>query len=113
MHRYNEGTLSRMRTEYVLPLQTRISRQIEHLEKDRDAVSGSPANKIQREIVALRKQQAELLKFDELLRHYADKKIRLDLDEGVKVNYAKFGGLLTDVKKITGKDNDEQREDAE
>ncbi|MCC6543787.1 MAG: BREX-1 system adenine-specific DNA-methyltransferase PglX [Nitrospirae bacterium] len=102
LHRYNEGTLSRMRTEYVLPLQTRISRQIEHLEKDRDAVSGSAANKIQREIIELRRQQAELLKFDELLRHYADKKIRLDLDDGVKVNYAKFGSLLTDVKKISG-----------
>ncbi|HZX49389.1 MAG TPA: BREX-1 system adenine-specific DNA-methyltransferase PglX [Nitrospirota bacterium] len=113
LHRYNEGTLSRMRTEYVLPLQTRIARQIEHLEKDRDAVSGSAANKIQREIIALRKQQAELLKFDELLRHYADKKISLDLDDGVKLNYAKFGGLLADVKKIAGKDNDEQREDTE
>lgn len=113
LHRYNEGTLSRMRTEYVLPLQTRISRQIEHLEKDRDAMSGIAANKIQREIITLRRQQAELLKFDELLRHYADKKIRLDLDDGVKVNYAKFDGLLADVKKIAGKDNDEQREDTE
>ena len=103
LHRYNEGTLSRMRTEYVLPLQTKISRQIEHLEKDKDAAqSGSAENKIQKEILKLRKQAEELSKFDELLRHYADKKIKLDLDDGVKVNYGKFGELLADVKKIAG-----------
>ncbi|TRZ93675.1 BREX-1 system adenine-specific DNA-methyltransferase PglX [bacterium] len=114
LHRYNEGTLARMRTEYVLPLQTKISRQIEHLEKDKDAAqSGSEANKIQKEILSLRKQAEELGKFDELLRHYADKKIKLDLDDGVKVNYRKFGDLLSDVKKIAGSDDNEQREDTE
>jgi len=114
LHRYNEGTLARMRTEYVLPLQTKISRQIEHLEKDKDvAQSGSAANKIQKEIISLRKQAEELSKFDELLRHNADKKIKLDLDDGVKMNYGKFGDLLSDVKKIAGNTNDEQREDTE
>ena len=98
LHRYNEGTLARMRTEYVLPLQTKIMRHIEHLEKDKDAASGSTANKIQKEIVALQKQQAELSKFDERLRHYADMKIKLDLDEGVKANYGKFGELLEPIK---------------
>lgn len=104
VHRYNEGTLSRMRTEYVLPLQSRLSRHIEHLEKDRDAASStSAANKIQREIDKLRKQREELLRFDEKLRHYADMRIKLDLDDGVKVNYDKFGDLLAEVKAVTGK----------
>jgi hypothetical protein len=39
---------------------------------------------------------------DELLRHYADKRISLDLDDGVKVNYGKFGNLLAEVKAVTG-----------
>jgi len=104
LHRYNEGTLSRMRTEYVLPLQTKINRHIEHLEKDKDiAVSTSAANKIQKEITALLKQKDELIKFDERLRHYADMKIKLDLDDGVKVNYGKFDDLLANVKAIVGK----------
>lgn len=107
LHRYNEGTLSRMRTEYVLPLQTKIARQIEHLEKDKDAVSGSTANKIAKEIASLRKQAEELRKFDEVLRHYADKRIKVDLDDGVKVNYGKFGNLLAEVKKIAGSSSDE------
>jgi len=98
LHRYNEGTLARMRTEYVLPLQTKIIRHIEHLEKDKDAASGSTANKIQKDIVALQKQQSELSKFDEKLRHYADMRISLDLDDGVKANYVKFGELLEPIK---------------
>ena len=40
--------------------------------------------------------------FDEQLRHYADMRIQLDLDDGVKVNYGKFGDLLSDVKAVTG-----------
>lgn len=98
LHRYNEGTLARMRTEYVLPLQTKIARHIEHLVKDKDTASGAAANKIQKEIVTLQKQQAELAKFDEKLRHYADMKIKIDLDDGVKANYVKFGELLEPIK---------------
>ena len=51
----------------------------------------------------LGKQQAELQAFDEQLNHYANERISLDLDDGVKVNYAKFGTLLADVKKVSGK----------
>jgi hypothetical protein len=48
------------------------------------------------------KQLEELRAFDEELRHYADQRIRLDLDEGVKANYGKFGNLLAERKAITG-----------
>jgi hypothetical protein len=44
----------------------------------------------------------ELRRFDEQLRHYADQRIALDLDDGVKVNYGKFGDLLAEVKAVTG-----------
>jgi type II restriction/modification system DNA methylase subunit YeeA len=105
LHRYNESTLSRMRTEYVLPLQTKINRQIESLEQDiKTADSTSAKNKIQKTITLLLKQKEELIIFDEKLRHFADKRIKIDLDDGVKVNYAKFGDLLADVESITGKD---------
>jgi len=103
-HRYNEGTLSRMRTEYVIPLQGKISARIDHLEADsKAATSTSHGKKLQRERDKLVKQQAELQTFDEKLRHYADKRISLDLDDGVKVNYGKFGDLLAEVKAVTGK----------
>jgi len=51
----------------------------------------------------LKKKQAELSKVDDELRHYADMKIALGLDDGVKVNYSKFGNLLAEKKAITGK----------
>ncbi len=47
-------------------------------------------------------QLEELRSFDELLRHYADQRISLDLDDGVKVNYGKFGSLLAEVKAVAG-----------
>jgi len=43
------------------------------------------------------------MSFDEKLRHYAGQRISLDLNDGVKVNYGKFGDLLAGVKAVTGK----------
>ena len=107
LHRYNESTLSRMRTEYVIPLQGKISGRIEQLEADKlKATSTSQRKKFQKEQDDLKKQQAELLVFDEKLKNYAGQRIKLDLDDGVKVNYAKFGDLLAEVKAVTG-GNDE------
>lgn len=104
LHRYNEGTLARMRTEYVVPLQGMVSSRIEQLEGDvAGATSTSHRRKLEKEREALVKQQAELQEFDEKLRHYADQRISLDLDDGVKVNYGKFGDLLAEVKAVTGK----------
>ena len=108
LHRYNEGTLARMRTEYVIPLQGQIAARIDQLEGDKaKATSTSHRNKIQKEQDKLNKQQAELATFEEKLKHYADMRISLDLDDGVKVNYAKFGDLLAESKAITGGKNDE------
>jgi len=103
LHRYNEGTLSRMRTEYVTKLQGKIDSRIDHLAEDIAAASStSHRKKLEKERDTLRKHQAELLAFDEKLRHAADKRIALDLDDGVKVNYGKFGDLLAEVKAVTG-----------
>jgi len=103
LHRYNEGTLARMRTEYVIPLTAKMAAYAKKLENDKEA-SGSAAEvkRLEKEIAQLHKQQAELSEFDEKLRHYADQRISLDLDVGVKVNYGKFGDLLAEVKAITG-----------
>jgi SAM-dependent methyltransferase len=108
LHRYNEGTLARMRTEYVIPLQGQIAARIDQLEGDKaKATSTSHRTKIQKEQDKLKKQQAELAIFEEKLKHYADMRISLDLDDGVKVNYAKFGDLLAESKAITGGKDEE------
>ena len=103
LHRYNEGTLSRMRTEYVIPLLGRLSARIEQLESDKlKASSTSQRKKLQKEQDDFKKQLGELMAFDERLKNYADQKIKLDLDDGVKVNYAKFADILAEVKAVTG-----------
>ena len=108
LHRYNEGTLSRMRTEYVVPLTGKIQGRIEMLEKDANAAGNTAVrNKLTREVYRLKKKHSELLAYDEQLRHYADMRITLDLDDGVKVNYGKFGELLAEVKAVAGGDSDE------
>ena len=103
LHRYNEGTLSRMRTEYVTPLMGKYDAQLVRLSDDMVNATGSEARRIEKDIKALEKKQAELRTFDEQLKHYAEKRITLDLDDGVKENYGKFGNLLADVKSIHGK----------
>jgi hypothetical protein len=108
LHRYHEGTLARMRAEYVVPLTGKMQSRIEMLEKDRVAASSTAArNKIAKQIESLKKKYAELLAYDEKLRHYADMRITLDLDDGVKVNYGKFGDLLAEVKAVTGGASDD------
>jgi len=93
-----------MRTEYVIPLQGKINARIDQLREDAAAATSTPhRKKVERERDKLIKQQAELQAFDEKLRHYADQRISLDLDDGVKVNYGKFGDLLAEVPAVTGK----------
>ena len=107
LHRYNQSTLSRMRAEYVVPLTGKIQSRIDMLKKDADAASSNAEkSKLGKDIDKLGKKYVELLSFDEKLRHYADLRIQLDLDDGVKVNYGKFGDLLAEVKSVTGSSDD-------
>ncbi|MEZ8353185.1 BREX-1 system adenine-specific DNA-methyltransferase PglX [Vibrio sp. 10N.222.54.F12] len=103
LHRYNEGTLSRMRTEYVTPLMGKLESRKNILEDSKATASGAELRAIDKELKTIEKKQAELVTFDEELKHLAEMKISLDLDDGVKVNYGKFGNLLADVKAIHGK----------
>lgn len=112
LHRYNESTLARMRTEYVMPLISKMAAYAKTLEDSKEASSSAAeTNRIEKQLLALHKQQAELSTFEENLRHLADQRITLDLDDGVKVNYGKFecktdnnktAYLLADVKAVTG-----------
>lgn len=102
LHRYHDATLARMRTEYVVPLLARYQANIDRLNEQVDGASGGEATRIKRERDNLSKKFNELRSFDDRLRHYADMRISIDLDDGVKVNYGKFGDLLADVKVITG-----------
>ncbi|HHZ6826494.1 BREX-1 system adenine-specific DNA-methyltransferase PglX [Klebsiella michiganensis] len=102
LHRYNDATLARMRTEYVVPLLARYQANIDRLNEQVDGASGGESARLKRGRDNLSKKFNELRSFDDRLRHYADMRISIDLNDGVKVNYGKFGDLLADVKAITG-----------
>jgi type II restriction/modification system DNA methylase subunit YeeA len=102
LHRYNEGTLSRMRTEYVTPLMGKLESRKAMLNEQHESATAAEQRAIDKELKSIDKKQAELRTFDEELKHFSEMKISLDLDDGVKVNYGKFGNLLADVKGIHG-----------
>ena len=92
-----------MRAAYVTPLQGKIAARLELLEREEaGAGSTSSRNALKKQRELLLKKQDELRHFDDLLRHSADQNIQLDLDDGVKVNYAKLADLLAESKTITG-----------
>jgi len=98
MHRYNKTTLSRIRTDYLHDYQIRLDAEKKDLlniiEGDSTAKEVSNAKK---ELKSLEKKIDELKAYDELLHHMADQQIEIDLDDGVKVNYEKFKGLVAKI----------------
>lgn len=99
MHRYDKTTLSRIRTDYLHPLQIRLDAErkslLEVIEGGGTAKEISNAKK---ELKQLDLKIEELKAYDEVLHHMADMQIEIDLDDGVAVNYAKFDGLLAPIK---------------
>ena len=69
LHRYTEGTLARLRAEYVVPLTGKLQTRMAMLQKDLEAASSTAArNKLSKEIEKLKKKHVELLAYDEQLR---------------------------------------------
>ena len=98
MHRYTPDLLARVRTDYVHEQQERYDTQISHLQDDLVSAERSKKVQIEKRIKKLSDQLAETRVFEEKVHHLADQMIEIDLDDGVKVNYAKFQDVLAKVK---------------
>ena len=98
LHRYRPDTIARIRTDYVHEMQARYHTVIEDLAHRVDVVSGSERVRLQKQLQKLQAQEDELLKYEEKIHHYADMMLPLDLDDGVKVNYAKLADVLAPIK---------------
>ena len=95
LHRITPDTLSRLRTKYVLPLLGKLAQAIEAeevLERAGGAAGWRAAARARR----LREQLTELRAYQDHLQHKADKRIAVDLDDGVAYNYTLFEGLVYD-----------------
>ena len=98
MHRYQPDTIARIRTDYVHETQARYRTAIETLERQMENASTSERVKLQKRLTALKAQAEELRVYEEKIHHLADQMIPIDLDDGVKVNYAKFADVLAPIK---------------
>ncbi len=99
LHRYKADTVARLRTKYVFDQQTRYDDQINLLQKRlNEDISQSEKTRINKEIKKFTAQADELRSYEETVHHFADKMMEIDLDDGVKVNYEKFNGLLAKIK---------------
>ena len=98
MHRYQPDTIARIRTDYVHEQQGRYRTAIADLEsRIANADTGSRV-KLTKQLTKLQNQAEELRVYEEKIHHLADQMIRIDLDDGVKHNYAIFQDVLAKIK---------------
>ena len=94
MHRMNAYTAERVRSNYLLPYIEFLQNQIGELENRAAALSTTENRKLQN----LQKALEECREYHERLQVVAEQAIAFDLDDGVIVNYAKFGDVLAKIK---------------
>ena len=98
MHRYQPDTIARIRTDYVHEQQSRYRTAIADMENRIVNASTSERVKLNKALSKLQDQDTELRSYEEKIHHLADQMITIDLDDGVKVNYAKFQDVLAKIK---------------
>ncbi len=102
MHRYRPDTVSVVLNDYLREFRTKLTAHKSHLEQVSSSASASKTEKTKaiKEIEKLKKMITEMEDYErEILYPLATKQVEIDLDDGVKINYNKFGKAL---KKIAG-----------
>ena len=94
MHRYQPDTIARIRTDYVHEQQARYRTAIADLEQRMVNASTGERVKLNKKLNTLQAQDTEIRIYEEKIHHLADQMISIDLDDGVKKNYAIFDTVL-------------------
>ena len=98
MHRYRPDLLALIRTSYIHPQQERYRARLAALGDQLEVADGRQKAALTKEQKRVADQAAELAAYEEKVHHLADQMIAIDLDDGVKVNYEKFAGVLAKIK---------------
>ena len=104
MHRYNPMTIAQIRTDYLLHYQGILENMRNNIENELEQnetenfLSASDKKEKSKKLKDLSSSLNEISKYAILIKDYADRKIPIDLDDGVAVNYAKFKDLLVKIK---------------
>lgn len=100
LHRYDRDTMARLRTGYVYQQQEVYKAKIEMLEQRlENATTTAEKNKSKKELKKMQTQFDEIHAYEEKIHHYADRRIAIDLDDGVKKNYGIFEDVLGKMKR--------------
>ena len=98
LHRYRPDTVARIRTDYVHELQSRYRTAIEDLTNRLATAAPAERARLNKQLTRRKDQAAELHTYEEKIHHLADQMIAIDLDDGVKHNYAIFQDVLAKIK---------------
>ena len=96
MHRYEPLTVARVRTDYLIPYQEMLENKRKFIERQLsdDDISAKEKKNIEKQLKELDTLLKELREYANEVKHIAEQKIPLDLDDGVNVNYEKLGAIL-------------------
>lgn len=97
MHRYQPDTLAKIRTDYIHEQQSRYRTAIDNIDHEMNDLTGANRVKLEKKLQKLKAQEAETEKYEEKVHHLADRMISIDLDDGVKHNYAIFQDVLAKI----------------
>ena len=96
MHRYEPLTVARVRADYLIPYQEMLENKRKFIERQLsdDDISAKEKKNIEKQLKELDILLKELREYANEVKHIAEQKIPLDLDDGVNVNYEKLGAIL-------------------
>jgi len=109
LHRYTKDSVGKLLNDYLRPYRTKLEQKLRSLAAVIDDTSSTQSEKTK-----ARKRYAQLQKYlaeidlweQETVYPLAQKRIEIDLDDGVKVNYRKFAGLLEPIKQLEAKEEE-------
>lgn len=94
LHRYEPGLVARVRIDYLHAQQKKYEEEIERLDMMLAGdISKTEQTRARKQKETLQKQILECQQYDQVIAHMAHQQLDLDLDDGVKVNYAKFQNI--------------------
>jgi len=100
MHRYQPDTMATIRFDHLQEIQAKYQNEIEMIDTRlaNPSLSATDRRNLEKAKISYQKKIEELQEFDKHLAVYANEQIEIDLDDGVKVNYAKFDKVLAKIK---------------
>jgi len=96
IHRYEPLTVARVRADYLIPYQEMLENKRKFIERQLsdDDISAKEKKNIEKQLKELDTSLKELREYANEVKHIAEQKIPLNLDDGVNVNYEKLGAIL-------------------